>query len=526
MSANANLSLHRNKLQESRIASSKQSRHSTKSAKTNHHHGGGYSSTDNQDDRLIFVDDDFAPNASSPDSTDDDPLIFVDDDVNPSTSIISYEEVDHDALPSASAAEMDVSTSASTSATNLEHDDLKAKATDYLDQSSISTAAAQQSPPPTFNITSPDNTLTPIILTIDDLTPPSSYYNTNPSSPLLEADSISELSAENNLEGLTQAQVSGSVSNSSDGQNYMEWSRAGFVVVAALLFVFAVVRGRNRYQYLRRLERGEEEEEEEVMFDDLEAAGLAALAVADQDEQQDETSHENHGSSIMSSIWSANDEEGQVYDDEEDDGFDDESFIGDVYTDDDEDVDDEDDEEDHTFEGLSSPQEQYEQEVVLQAVVQEIAATAAQSPSPHSTVPTTAAAAAATRTSTTPRMSTPRAFRRKQTPTPSSTGESGGSRVSGVAAMAAMGMRAIKLYSSSPNTRARARDSINNNIAASSSSSEEEEEYPPNDEKIGIIEQASSLEGESSDDLRCDNFETPTKDVRDPYPAWWAIGSC
>ena len=80
MSANANLSLHRNKLQESRIASSKQSRHSTKSAKTNHHHGGGgYSSTDHdQDDRLIFVDDDFAPNDTSPDSTDDDPLIFVD----------------------------------------------------------------------------------------------------------------------------------------------------------------------------------------------------------------------------------------------------------------------------------------------------------------------------------------------------------------------------------------------------------------------------------------------------------------
>ena len=98
--------------------------------------------------------------------------------------------------------------------------------------------------------------------------------------------------------------------------------------------------------------------------------------------------------------------------------------------------------------------------------------------------------------------------------------------------MAAMGMRAIKLYSSSPNSKnsnARARGN-NHDIVASSSS--EEEEYPQtnnhnhDDKMIGIIEQASSLEGESSDDLRCDNFETPTKDVRDPYPAWWAIGSC
>jgi len=133
-----------------------------------------------------------------------------------------------------------------------------------------------------------------------------------------------------------------------------------------------------------------------------------------------------------------------------------------------------------------------------------------------------------TRTST-PRSSILRTTTNTTTTTPSSTG----SKVSGVAAMAAMGMQAIKLYRSpSPNNKNSSPKNDDDGVVRTS-----EEGYSPNSNVHNNnnnnynsgninIERQSSLEGESSDDLRCDNYETPTKDVRDPYPAWWCIGSC
>eukprot|EP00984_Skeletonema_dohrnii_P022450 scaffold11574_cov132-Skeletonema_dohrnii-CCMP3373.AAC.3 len=223
--------------------------HAAKSAKTSHRHGSlslsfSYGATD-----------DYTASASSLDLLDEEPVIIV---IPAEESTIS---------PSA-VAEHDDDNEAASSTSDV----------DVADSSILTVSTAVPQSPSATTELDDGGTNMMSILTIDDLSPPP-YVNLS----LADSVSIKELA---------------SPPNETPGNIAPTLSKVGIIgitIVAAIMFVFALARGKNRYeqqQQRRRRSRGCDHGE---VATDLEAFAGAA-------EQEDD-----ENISDLSSVWSADD---------------------------------------------------------------------------------------------------------------------------------------------------------------------------------------------------------------------------